>query len=240
MKNLKPHYIIISALFFLSACDCPDDLGFDDGPLIEEELEFEDEITGIELDIQAEVILQQGDEQKVMIEARQDIIDEIETDVNNGTWRIGFDWFDWFHHDIRIYVTLPSIEYIKQDSRGEIRTDGIFTQEQDLEVEIKSSGDVELEVYLKKLITQIEGRGDIILSGEVEQNEISMKGSGVLRAFGCKASETEIKLEGSGDAYLSVQNSLTGSLSGSGDIYYRGAPEVDIIVTGTGEVIEVK
>ena len=84
----------------------------------------------------------------------------------------------------------------------------------------------------------ISGSGKVVLEGIADEIDLNITGSGDLRAFNITAREGNIKISGSGDAEVRIEDRLDVRITGSGDVYYKGQPLLDVSITGSGEVID--
>jgi hypothetical protein len=93
-------------------------------------------------------------------------------------------------------------------------------------------------VEVKNLESGISGSGDVKLAGRAESSAVNVSGSGDYEARGLVTVNTLVHVSGSGDASVNVSNSLSASVSGSGDIRYTGgAHNVSASKSGSGEVL---
>lgn len=175
-----------------------------------------DKFESLGLGISAKVYLTQGS-QSVRIEAQQNIIDNIKTEVKNGSWNIDFKQRVNNHTDITIHVSMPTIEALSIGGSGEIIGKSNFNN-------------------LGNLALAIGGSGTIELAGSAKDVEISIAGSGDVKTGNLKANNCEVSIAGSGDAYIEVNNDLDVSIAGSGDVHYRGKPRISSSVAGSGSV----
>jgi len=85
----------------------------------------------------------------------------------------------------------------------------------------------------------LTGVGDFILSGD-NQSEltITLTGVGNIKAFEMKVDNCNINFTGVGDCEVYVNNKLNGSMSGVGNIYYKGNPAITLTITGVGHLID--
>ena len=85
----------------------------------------------------------------------------------------------------------------------------------------------------------LTGVGDFILSGD-NQSEltITLTGVGNIKAFDMKVDNCNITFTGVGDCEVYVNNKLNGSMSGVGNIYYKGNPAITLTITGVGHLID--
>jgi len=95
-----------------------------------------------------------------------------------------------------------------------------------------------IDVYLPEIKSvELNGVGNInILEGKTDNFNIYMCGVGDIDAQNYKAKDIYIKHSGVGDAKIWAVDSINGSLTGIGNILYKGDPHKDIRVKGIGTV----
>lgn len=104
-------------------------------------------------------------------------------------------------------------------------------------VSLAGSGTVQVDALeVAGTSVNISGSGEVQLAGRAEAQRLNIAGSGDYRASGLSSRLAEVNIAGSGDAVISVDEALAGNVLGSGDLRYRGAPEVDVSVLGSGTV----
>ena len=84
-----------------------------------------------------------------------------------------------------------------------------------------------------------QGVGDLTFHGSAGTLHITHDGVGDLHAFGFAVDTCHVAHSGVGRIEVTVQDQLTGSLSGVGSIYYQGSPQVSILDSGVGQVVQV-
>ena len=206
-----------------------------EGPSTSQQLSIDD-FTGIHLALSANVYISQGDRQSVSIDAQQNIIDMLETDVDGGVWKIKTEDPIRNHKPITITITVPELSYAKISGSGNIVGRTVFDKSNDFETGISGSGDIELDVETGELSAAISGSGNIELSGKADEFSIGISGSGDIDAENLEAEEVEIRVSGSGDCKVHATAELDVRVSGSGDVYYRGNPRVSSRISGSGDL----
>lgn len=207
-----------------------------DGDLVTETL-YVDDFDGFVSGIAADIYVSQGDELEVVIEAQQNIIDNLNIDVvRNGIWTIKN--YHWVRNSksIKIYITLPELTKVGLSGSGEIYGETIFDVSDNFDVSISGSGKIDLETYSEKMYVRISGSGDVYLAGSTDLLDCSISGSGGIHSYELEAKNAEISVSGSGDTRVNVEESLEVSISGSGSVYYRGDPSVDSHISGSGTI----
>lgn len=245
MKTIKHIFIaLISASTLLLIPGCIFDLDDDqdifgcvrgDGPVVSEEISMRD-FDGVDLRISADVYIRQGAEQKVVIEGQRNIIDEIETSVNNGVWKIETDRCIRNHDDLRIYITVPDVTLLRLSGSGNIISENTLVVN-DIELTISGSGTIDAALDADDINAKISGSGDIILEGAGDALVLNISGSGDFRAFNLDLNSANVTISGSGDVDVTVSDELNVHISGSGDVRYKGTPQVDARITGSGRVV---
>lgn len=206
------------------------------GDPVSEELDIPP-FTGIALSIKADVFLEQGPEQKVVVTAQENIIDIIERDVDNGIWKIDFDGCAFSFTDVKITITLPELEKVVNSSSGDVRGIGQFDTNL-LDLLISGSGDIDLDVTDVGIDATISGSGDIQLNGQTQDLDVLISGSGSFEGFGLQAQTADLTISGSGDIECTVLDDMDVTISGSGDVYYKGNPTIDVTISGSGKLID--
>lgn len=254
----SPILILLVAAFALFATSC-DDLV--DGVCVNGEGQIETidlnvpAFDAITLSNAADVIVTQGTEQSVSVNGERNIIDLIDTEVENGTWKIRYTKCVRNMDDLTIYITVPELTAVKIDGAGDITGDGIFKTDNfvaeingagdiDLEVvasevtaEIDGAGDIKLQVNADRLFSTVRGAGDIELFGDAALHDISVRGAGDIFGFDLATSESVVGVSGAGSVRLTAQDKLDVNIDGAGDVYYKGNPQIEIRIDGAGDVI---
>ena len=190
----------------------------------------------VKLAFNGHVYLRQGNSQSVEIEAQQNVMDLISTDVSDKTWKIKFEQNVKSHDGVKVWITVPHLTMAAVSGSGDLVGQNHFKGLDELRVAVSGSGSVELESDSKSLSVSVSGSGDIELGGNTGDCQIRISGSGDVEAFDLATETCKVKISGSGDASVNVQNSLEVGIAGSGDVVYKGSPKVRSKISGSGDV----
>jgi len=138
---------------------------------------------------------------------------------------------------IKVYVKTPDILNVTNSGSGYIECRKVFNKK--FNVLLSGSGEIfcpNLDTY--DLRATISGSGLIELSGKTITSNMKISGSGKTKAYGMDQNECYMTITGSGDAYVFVFDYLNVSIPGSGDVFYRGDPDLDYRIDGSGRVID--
>lgn len=201
-----------------------------------------DEISGFDVFGSNKIIITEGEQQLIEITSFPNLIDRwledsfIEDGILNAGIKGCITGFN--RNDVTIRATISSLQLIAVSGSGDVETDGVFNNVDDLEIDISGSGDMELDLGedMDEIDIKISGSGNIEMSGVGNSAEVKVSGSGKIRNFELALSTCDINVSGSGDANVSVSDVLEVKITGSGDVCYKGQPEVDSDVSGSGSV----
>jgi hypothetical protein len=212
--------------------------------------------------VPGKLILRQGATQKVEVEAKKDIIQQIETTVEGSKLVIGKEgkWKDWnwsSDNQITVYVTITDLQALAVSGSGTLEGDGKF-KAGNLDLDVSGSGSLIIDVDASGDISaDVSGSGDITLKGSCNSFDSDVSGSGkvdaTLQAKGVAAFEVSgsgrISAKGSADlAKASISgsgkvlaadlevNRCDVSITGSGDVEINVKKELDARITGSGTV----
>lgn len=153
--------------------------------------------------------------------------------------RKGIRLFSFHDRPVSVYVGFKDINSI--DLSG---SNKLIGQNQlrfkDLDIDISGSGDVQLDLEAVKVKAAVSGSGEIALKGKTDILFAEVSGSGDIKCLDLKAKKVELSISGSGEAKLDAAEELSISISGSGDVAYRGNPaKFSQRVSGSGEVRKI-
>ena len=198
---------------------------------------FLEDFHSVRVDGIANVYITQGPEQSVEVETHENLFNEIDRDVRGGEWSVGFDRCVRNVDRFDVFITIPEVRALTISGSGHITSENIIDGDE-LDLRISGSGDMDIGFDGQLIDSRISGSGDIRLEGSVALLDHQGTGSGDLEAFDMIATEADIDLTASGDAEVNVIEFLKVRISGSGDVLYKGNPELDISISGSGNVID--
>ncbi|MFK8104597.1 MAG: head GIN domain-containing protein [Saprospiraceae bacterium] len=205
-----------------------------EGPLVEREITMSN-FSSVGLSISADVILEHGASQKIVIKGQKNIIENIKTNVKNDAWEIDFKKNAAEFKNVTIYITLPELKNVAVSGSGSLTGKSLFRANK-MKVAISGSGDISLNVDTKELYCKISGSGGMELKGKATEQNIAISGSGDISAFDLASETCNISISGSGDCEVKVNTKLKASIAGSGDVTYKGDPSVRSSIAGSGDI----
>lgn len=162
-----------------------------------------------------EVKLTIGEPQKVEVEAKQNSIDKINTEVRNNKLVISSDRIN-SNTPLNIYITVPSLTRLEAHGAAEITGENTIYAEM-FEVDASGAASVELILDIKTLRSEVSGAADVELSGKAQQHSMEVSGAATLDARKLESETADADVSGAGTAKVNALN-VTGNTSGAGEI----------------------
>jgi len=161
--------------------------------------------------------IEQADEESLTVEAEEDVLPKIRTEVENDRLIIGPK------RNTSINTSEPiSYELTVKDLSA---------------LKVSGAGDVEAEsISADELAVTMSGTGDVQISGKVGSQKVDISGSGDYKAEDLESTRANVDVGGSGSALVNASDELEAKVGGSGSIEYIGDPTVEQDVSGSGEV----
>ncbi len=185
--------------------------------------------TGVSLGLPAQLYVKQGNSPSVVIEASDEVQERIETRVKSGVLTIKQDddwkwWKNWSGKKVKIYITNPTFDHVSVSGSGDIMGQNML-QSKNMYIGVSGSGKINLDIKTVDLDSKISGSGNMKLEGSARNTNFQISGSGNLDAEELASETCSVRISGSGNCRVNVDDSLESRVSGSGNIYYRGNPE---------------
>ncbi len=212
--------ILFIAIISLFSISCTKDRLTADGNIITE-VRKPGTFTGVHSSGANPVTVTYGTEYKVEIKGSANLIPRYKSNINNGVLNLGFEHVNVQNDDIEVFVTLPELTKASMSGSGRLWIDGNFP-------------------LLDLFRLSISGSSKTTVRGAFAANELNVdiSGSGDANLENIQAKKAEVRISGSGDVRMTVQNSLKARISGSGKVYYTGNATVDSETSGSGKVIK--
>jgi len=188
----------------------------------------------------AEITVLQGRSESISIEADDNLLPQIITEVRDGTLEIESSERDWRERvnpskPVQITITVVDLERVAFSSAGKMFVDGLETDS--LAFAISGAGDLELsDLDVNELEFTLSGAGNVYADGAAEELILRISGLGNFSGADLETQDANVRISGAGSATIWVENNLDASISGAGSVNYYGNPDVSKSVSGVGSV----
>jgi hypothetical protein len=197
---------------------------------------------GIKVSTGIDLYITMGTVEEVKIVAEDDIIDDLITEVKDGTLRIYMkqsnNWFNWnFGNQTRkAYVTVKELQKIDASSGSDVQSENTLKGET-LEVKASSGSDVTLDIYYKSFTLDTSSGSDAKISGKTKNFKAEASSGSDINAQDLESSVCRVSVSSGSDASVNVTDELYAKASSGADVRYYGNPQVkDIDESSGGDV----
>lgn len=190
----------------------------------------------VKMNIAGDVEVSVAETYFVEVQAQENLLPILKTEVSDGTLKIYFDKSVSYSDGVKVRVSAPAFDHFSLGGSGTIKAMTPIKAEK-MALEVAGSGDIFIEqCEFGSLETSIAGSGSMELGGKTSSIKSEIAGSGDVRAKNLTANELNVEIAGSGSVTCDVAQTLKASIAGSGDVYYSGQPVVEANVSGSGSV----
>ncbi|MGB7875102.1 MAG: head GIN domain-containing protein, partial [Anaerolineales bacterium] len=194
----------------------------------------------IVLEYPGEITVRQGESESVKIEAEDNLLAQLSTEVRNGTLYLENterNWRDRVNPTEPVLVTITVVELnrVQFPTAGKMLIEELKTDS--LSVSVSGAGDVTLkDLDAGSLDFSLSGAGNINVDGIAESLQLSISGFGNFNGGDLQSQSADVHISGAGSARVWAEESLSASISGAGSVDYYGDPTVDEHISGVGSV----
>ena len=193
----------------------------------------------IDLNGAGELIITQGNNDSVTVEAEDNHMQYIKTGVSNNKLTITFDKnMPMPARGIKFYVTVKDLNSISTSGSGKIVSNGLNVN--GLTININGAGEGNFaNLNAQKLIILISGAGKMNMAGNVNDQTITMSGAGDYNANNLTSKTASVSINGGGKAVVKASDALNAMINGAGEISYIGNPKLTQQINGVGKINQI-
>jgi hypothetical protein len=231
----------LSLLLLVASCSISDGANVVEGSgIAAAEERAAGEFSAIRFALPGVLVVEQGEPAGIVIEADDNLLEHVDTEVRQGTLRIGSGSRRLRPSTpLRVLVRTTGLESIESAGTGAVEAPGLRAG--DFSLSLAGSGDAFLpDMQVEELRVRVAGSGSVELSGSAAHQVLSLAGSGEVEARDLRSESVEASIAGSGSAWVNVSERLTANLVGSGSVNYFGDPEVTSRTVGSGRVVRAE
>ncbi|HEX8330838.1 MAG TPA: head GIN domain-containing protein [Hymenobacter sp.] len=198
--------------------------------------------TRLHLSVHGTVELRQSHEEKVVIEADDNLLEYV------GVTNAGRTLFVTTEDKLRrpAYSQLHVTVYLRQLQRLDIASEGHVTcaeplvAVEPLEIKVQSVGNTQLVVQANQLTLHCACQGHVTVAGTAEQVKINNLSEGDLDCGALAAQHLKLRNLGAGNVQLRAEQTVNIQHLGAGSVHYAGpARLLDVRHYGAGEIRHV-
>ena len=183
-----------------------------------------------------DVFITEGDEIYLRIEADENLLEHIKTEVTGDELKIYSDVNIRMAKSKKIFVGYKHLNEIHISSAGDVKGENTLHADR-LKLRLSSAGDLNLNTIADEIDVEISSSGNASLTGKTHSLQAELSSAGDLNAFELEAEEADVSVSSAGNAKVFVTSEAEFRCSSAGDIIYKGNPEkIDVHTSSAGNV----
>lgn len=228
---------VITALFF-SSCHLDYNTIKGSGTITTENRTISEKFTGIDVSSAIEVTVEQGDKTEVVVEADDNLLNTIKTEVKNGKLVISNESYVSIRNGVRkVSVTMPIIDNLEASSASSITSKNTLKGNQ-IFIKTSSAGLAKLDIEMEVVTSKSSSGSTIELKGLAMQLDSQASSGSTTKCF--KLLTNSVVADASSGASINVHPivSLKAEASSGASIKYNKMPKTFQKNSSSGGSIE--
>jgi len=180
---------------------------------------------GIDVGSAIDLYLSQGDEEKVVVSARDPKWrDRIVTEVVDGVLRIRLEGkhFNVGNMKLKAYVSFTGLDQLIISGASNVYVDGVISGGK-LSMNLSGASDFKGAIRVGELSLEQSGASDAHITGAVAGLAvIRLSGASDIKGYDLKVEKCDVVVSGASDARITVNKELKADASGASSVYYKG------------------
>ena len=230
MKNIVPVFVLI-CLFF----SCEYKSG--SGDLVKATRSVQP-FTTVSASGGVEVEITRGSSQQVIVEADDNVIDDVETKVINGQLKISMeDGIDYDNVHVKIFITAREITKISSAASADVKVAGVLESRNKIELKASSGSSIKAQVDAPQADADASSGAEIDVTGKTRTFKVQASSGAAIEAFDLLSEDTFAEASSGGKVDVHASVKLDAKASSGGSVSYRG-PAVTVTKESSGGSIK--
>jgi hypothetical protein len=182
-----------------------------------------------------EVYLQRGEKESLDIEADENILPVIISEVKDSVLEIYSQKTIFRSKKQKLIITCSKLKSLDLSGATDLKSDSLFVLN-NLDITISGAAKIDMKVDADKLNTEVSGSAELVFSGKANEFATSISGAGKINGEKLEVKKCNIEISGMGEAKVNAKEKLDVTISGMGEVEYYGNPQINQSISGAGKV----
>ena len=223
MKPINLIIVSITALI-LSSCNFNFTTGeAGNGNVVTQERNVSEDFTEVRGSAGLDVYLTQGNENKIVVEADENLLQYISTDVKNGKLHVTTSSNIGRSKAKKIYVTFKELNNIEASSGADVIGNSVI-KSQNLSLRSSSGADLTVEVFSQELAIKSSSGSEVEVSGKASSLKADASSGSEIDAEKLLVVNCNAEASSGAEVTVNVKDKLETRVSSGGNVNYYGNP----------------
>lgn len=182
-----------------------------------------------------DIYLTQGNSESLVIEADDNLLDVIISEVRGGVLKIYVKENIRNSKTMKAYISFKMLSMIELSGACDLYGENKFKFD-NLEIEVSGAADIEMNMTAAKVYLDLSGASDIKFKGSANELIIDASGATDLYAIAFEVKECSIDASGASTIRVFVTEELSVDASGASTVRYKGRPVIEMDVSGASSI----
>ncbi len=182
-----------------------------------------------------DIYLTQGNNESLEIEADDNLLDVIITEVRGGVLKIYVKENIRNSKTMKAYISFKMLSSIELSGACDLIGQNNFKFD-NLDIEVSGASDIEMNMTAAKVYLDLSGASDIEFAGSANTMVIDASGATDLHALDFEVKECSIDASGASTIRVFVTEDLSVDASGASTVRYKGKPGIQMDVSGASSI----
>jgi hypothetical protein len=181
------------------------------------------------------VFISQGSTESVRVEADDNLLPLIKTEVRGNTLYIKSEQNLRASKTINIFLTIVKLSSLSASGSVDIESQNDLHLAK-LSIDGSGSTNGTLTLFASELKADFSGASEFTFKGRCNSTSFDGSGSSEINAIDLVSEKAKVDLSGAGSASINASEFLDVSISGAGEVVYKGSPKITQDLSGAGSV----
>ncbi len=224
MKTITKIAAILVLLFTTSSCFMDGITGIrGNGNVISEDRTINVDFDAIKVQQGINLYLTQGNLTALNVEADENILDLLITEVKNGELKVYFEKNVYRAKARNVYLTTATISKIRTSSGASVKSKNTL-QVKSLDIDSSSGSSIKIHINATEVISESSSGSNIDIFGNTESFSAKASSGSSIDADELEAVDVYAKVSSGANINVNVSGKLTAKASSGGGIDYEGNP----------------
>ena len=171
------------------------------------------------------VEVRQGNQESLRLEAEENLLNNIRTEVRNGVLHIYNEDGVTTNKGMKAYITLRELNSV--NISGGVKVTGMSPFKSDaLKLNMSGASNVKLDINTNELEADMSGASKVELKGRADRVRMDMSGASKVEAADLQAKRMKLEASGASKVKVYATEALDINASGATSVAYKGSPSI--------------